>query len=86
MIGVITRVRLNQGYAFVRGVEDGLPRFFNAKDVIPVSAFDRMHEGQQVTFDPCGELDSRPDAKNNGLRAANVRPAMLEVPFTYDRG
>ena len=72
MIGTITSVRLNKGFAFVRGVEDGLSRFIYAKDVEPVSAFDTLHEGQKVTFLPSGELNMCPGAKNNGLRAVKV--------------
>lgn len=72
MSGTITQVRLNKGFAFVRGVEDGLSRFIYARDVNPISAFDRMHEGTHVTFQPSGNLDMTPGAKNNGLRAVNV--------------
>lgn len=73
MTGVITQVRLSRGYAFVRGLNDNLSRFVYAKDVEPISAFDTMHEGQKVTFEPNGVLDTKPDAKNNGLRALKVR-------------
>jgi cold shock CspA family protein len=73
MEGTITKVRLNNGYAFVRSLEDNLPRFIFARDVEPVSAFDTLHEGQHVTFEPVGMLDTNPDAKHNGLRAVKVR-------------
>jgi len=73
MVGTITSVRLNKGFAFVRGVDDGFSRFVYAKDVEPVSAFDTMHEGQKVTFEPSGVLNLEPGAKNNGLRALKVQ-------------
>ena len=73
MTGTITSVRLNKGFAFVRGVEDGHSRFIYAKDVEPISAFDTLHEGAKVTFEPSGHLNMQPDAKNNGLRAIKVR-------------
>lgn len=73
MTGVITQVRLNKGFAFVRGTEDRQSRFIYAKDVEPVSDFDTLHEGQAVTFEPSGTLNTDPKAKNNGLRAIKVR-------------
>jgi cold shock CspA family protein len=72
MTGTITKVRLNKGYAFVRGADDGLPRFVYARDVVPVSAFDMLYEGRKVTFEPWGTIDMRPEAPNNGLRALKV--------------
>lgn len=73
MFGTITVVRLNKGYAFVRGHDDGLPRFIYAKEVEPISAFDTLHEGQRVSFVSVGVLNTDPSAKNNGLRAEQVR-------------
>ena len=73
MTGVVVSVYLSKGFAFVRGLDDGLSRFVYAKEVQPISAFDTMHEGQKVSFVPSGELDSSPDAKNNGLRGLQVR-------------
>jgi len=72
MIGTITQVRLNKGFAFVRGEMDGQSRFIFARDVMPMSAFDTLYEGKKVTFEPVGKLDTRPDARNNGLRAIKV--------------
>lgn len=77
MTGTITAVRLNNGYAFVRSDVDRQSRFIYAKDVIPPGAFDTMHEGQLVTFEPAGELNTAPDAKNNGLRAVKVQVCPL---------
>ena len=73
MTGVVIKVRLNKGYAFIRGVDDGLSRFVHAREVNPPCAFDTLHEGQAVTFTPVGELNSDPDAANNGLRAEDVQ-------------
>lgn len=73
MTGVITQVRLSKGFAFLRGTSDRMSRFVYAKDVEPISDFDTMHEGQQVSFEPAGVLNTTPDAKNNGLRAIKVR-------------
>lgn len=70
--GVITQVMLNKGFAFLRDVEDRQSRFIYARDVVPVAAFDTLHEGQQVTYEPVGKLDTSPGAKNNGLRAIKV--------------
>lgn len=71
MTGTVTQVLLSKGYAFVRGVDDGLSRFVYCKDVEPRSAFDTLHEGQHVTFVPgAAPLNNR----NNGLRAWDVRP------------
>lgn len=72
MVGVVTRVMLNNGYGFIRGLDDKLPRFFNIRDVQPSSDFDTMHEGQRVTFTPTGVLNTDPSAKNNGLKAIEV--------------
>lgn len=69
MKGTITRILPNKGYGFVRG-EDGISRFMHASSVEPRQAFDTMHEGQPVEFEPSegGPLD-----KGNGLRAEKVR-------------
>ncbi len=72
MTGTITQARLNKGFAFARG-EDGLSRFVYARDVEPLCDFDLLHEGKGVTFEPAGKLDTRPNAKNNGLRAVKVQ-------------
>ncbi len=74
MIGVVTKVRLNKGYAFLRGT-DRMSRFIYSRDMEPVSDFDTLHEGQQVTFVPQGKLNENPKAKNNGLRAVKVQIA-----------
>ena len=58
MFGVVQRIMLNRGFAFVRG-DDRRQRFFHARNVKPVSAFDTMFVGQRVSFVPEGELDER---------------------------
>lgn len=73
MTGTITQVRLNKGFAFVRSETDGLSRFVYAKDVEPMCDFDTLREGLGVTFVPTGTLDTRPNAKNNGLRGIKVQ-------------
>lgn len=45
--GYIYRLLLDKGYGFIRG-EDGLHRFFHAKDV--AGTFDLLKEGQHVEF------------------------------------
>ena len=72
MNGVIARVLLTKGFAFVRG-EDRLQRFLHSKDVTPVADFDTLYEGQAVTFIPVVKLDKSADAKNNGLKARDVQ-------------
>ena len=69
MKGVLTRLFLNKGFGFVRG-EDGISRFMHASSVEPRTAFDTMHEGQAVEFEP---NDNGPLDKGNGLRAEKVR-------------
>lgn len=69
MAGTVVRVFLNKGYGFVRG-DDGVSRFFEAREVVPPIAFDRMREGQGVTFLPT----QGPKDKGNGLRASQVMP------------
>lgn len=68
MTGRILRIIRDKGFGFLRG-EDGLNRFFEAKQVIPAMAFDLLYEGQYVTFTPTQVLDN---PKGNGLRALQV--------------
>lgn len=49
MKGTVTRVLLSKGYGFIRG-EDGKSRFFHVTSVEPQRDFERMFEGQAVTF------------------------------------
>jgi cold shock CspA family protein len=66
--GTITRINLNKGYCFVRGI-DGLSRFAHASSFTPASVFDTLREGQPVYFDSVqGKTD-----KGSGLRAINIR-------------
>lgn len=68
MSGVVTRVFLTKGYGFLRG-RDGVSRFIHASEVKPMSAFDHMHEGQAVEFEPS---DDGPSDKGEGKRAVRV--------------
>ena len=68
MVGTITRILPNKGYAFIRG-EDGLPRFAHAREFVPRTAFDRAYEGQRVNFTPA---DDGPKDKGDGLRAVQI--------------
>ena len=64
MTGVIVNILLNQGFGFVRGV-DNVQRFFHRLNFIPPEAFDHLRAGQGVTFDSVQHP--------KGLRAVNVR-------------
>jgi len=70
--GTVTQVVSHRGFAFLRG-DDGRSRFFHAKDMEPIFAFEGLARGQAVTFVPTGELKGDPDAANNGLRATKVQ-------------
>ena len=72
MTGVVTRVFSAKGFAFVRG-EDRQQRFIFARSVVPVHDFDLLREGLAVSFVPVGTLNPDPRAKNNGLRAEDVK-------------
>jgi len=62
MNGIITRVLLGPGYAFVRGDDDGLSYFAHAKSFVPRDSFDKAREGKNVTFTPAeGEKGLRAD-------------------------
>ena len=68
--GVIIQIIPNKGFGFIRG-DDDYTRYFHAKDVIPIRAFDKMFIGQRVKFTP---IDLSPDGekRNNGLRGVQV--------------
>ena len=66
--GVVIRIIHNRGFGFIRGENDNVSRFFNAKWVKPEIDFDTMHEGQRVTFVP----DNNGRA-GNGAQALEVR-------------
>lgn len=70
MMGTITRLIPNRGFGFIRGSEDGLPRFMHCKSVIPPSDFDTMREGQAVSF---VSVDTGHQERGGGLRAEEVR-------------
>jgi hypothetical protein len=81
MRGIITSIRLDRGYGFLRGTEDGLDRFFKRTNIAsnsPVS-FDDLEEGLEVSFEPYTlpqrATDGGPEPKpgNNNLRARQVR-------------
>ena len=65
MTGTITRLLPNKGYGFLRGT-DGESRFFHATKVDPPRAFDKMREGQTVSFMPVDHV--------RGPRAEHVTP------------
>ena len=67
MNGYVFKLEKDKGFGFIRD-EQGMSRFFNAKHVLPQIEFDKMNEGQKVTFDP-----TQVQGKGNGLRAENVR-------------
>lgn len=67
MKGYIYRVKLDQGFAFIRD-ERGQSRFAHASQFQSLAEFDKVAEGQQVEFTPD---DKSP--KGNGLRAMQVR-------------
>jgi len=73
MKGTITRLRLNQGYCFIRD-EEGISRFAHARAFVDPVSFDLAREGQAVEFTPV--IDPK------GLRAQHVRllPAGYAVP------
>ena len=64
MTGVVVRVLLNQGFGFVRG-DDNIQRFAHRQAFIPPESFDRLREGQGVTFTP--------EQHVKGQRAVDVR-------------
>jgi cold shock CspA family protein len=70
MHGTVIRLLLNRGFGFVRG-EDGLTRLIHVNNFIDKIAFERLREGQGVSFDP---VDDGPRERNsNGLRGVNVQ-------------
>lgn len=71
MNGYVFKIEKDKGFGFIRD-ENGLSRFFNAKHVQPTIEFDRIEEGQRVSFTPVtvGEPGNQ---KGNGLRATDVR-------------
>ena len=71
MKGVVTRVFLDKGYAFLRD-SDGLTRFFNANDMARVSDWDTLYEGLPIDFEPQGTLNKSFEAKHNGLSAIDL--------------
>ena len=67
MKGTVIRTLPLKGFCFIMG-EDGHSRFAHASSFTEgQTAFERLHEGQAVSFDP--EENAR------GKRAANVRTA-----------
>lgn len=70
MKGRIERIFPSRGYLFIRD-ENGESRFANAKDFVPLIAYDRAYEGQTVEFEPVSDT-----GKGNGLRAVQVKPCL----------
>ena len=71
MTGPIITLFPNKGYGFIRGT-DGLTYFMHAKEVVPRLAFDTMHEGLLVEFEPA---EVGPADEGNRLRALRVTRA-----------
>lgn len=67
MNGYVFKLEKDKGFGFIRD-EQGMSRFFNAKHVLPQIEFDKLIEGQIVTFTP-----TQVPGKGNGLRAEEVR-------------
>lgn len=79
MKGVITRVVREKGFGFLRGVDDGLDRYFQSHNVHSDSTvlFRDLEDGQEVEFEPYSlppPASDQPSAKvHNNLRARKVR-------------
>lgn len=73
IVGVVHRIVADRGFAFLRGEEDKRQRFFNVRNVEPISDFDTLKVGQKVTFEPVGDPATDIRARNNGLKAGKVR-------------
>ena len=65
--GTIARIVGDRGFGFIRD-DQGKEYFFHAT-AVDGGAFERLREGEQVTFDREG------DTRGKGDRAINVRPA-----------
>jgi cold shock CspA family protein len=72
MVGIVIKVHLDNGFAFVRG-SDGLSRFVHVSDMIVAADFDRLSKGVQVTFTPDND-----GARGNKLRAKQVQIGVHE--------
>lgn len=70
MDGTVIRLFINKGYGFVRG-DDGMSRLIHVNDFIDKMEFERLREGQAVTFEP---VDDGPrTSSSNGLRGKSVK-------------
>lgn len=82
MKGIITAVRKDSGFGFLRG-EDGQDRFFNSHNVTGgcgFAHFQELEEGQEAEFEPYALPPRAPDQpqqagkkEHNNLRARKVR-------------
>lgn len=73
MRGIITAIRADKGFGFLRGTNDGLDRFFNRSNE-PV--FNSLQEGTEVEFEPYAlppPASDQPRKQGNNLRARNIR-------------
>ena len=65
MRGTVTKLKADRGYGFIRPDEGGEEVFFH-RSVVADDGYDRLQEGQAVTY----ETENSP----RGPRAANVTP------------
>ena len=72
MVGVVHRIVPDRGFAFLRD-EGRRQRFFNVRNMEPISDFDTLKVGQKVSFEPVGNPATDLRARNNGLKAEKVR-------------
>jgi hypothetical protein len=70
MTGVITRIFLTRGFAFVRG-DDKETYFLQVDELSPGTQWEQMRVGSNVVFEP----RRTGGAKGNGWRATQVRCA-----------
>lgn len=76
MRGIITAIRLDKGFGFLRGVDDGQDRFFNRSNV---ESFGSLEEGAEVDFEPyslpppASDQPRDPSKQHNNLRARKIR-------------
>lgn len=68
MKGTITAIKRTKGFGFILD-EENRSRFFHANGVAG-GAFETLQEGTDVEFEPYQQTG----AKDNGLRARNVKP------------
>ena len=60
--GTISRLFITKGYGFVMG-EDGQSRFMHVRDFVRPELFEKLREGQGVSFIPTVEDAQQPDGR-----------------------